>query len=212
MSAVLNVNLQPCSCVPMGAALRPGGQHHSTCPGAPVLIPCPIPRSVTFTVTLGECTCGGLIWRGTPPAMRHRKVGCPALPIRVACSIGGKMWPDTYVDDAETPNLDALPTQAQMNAASAQRALVKALMLGQESAPMVFGYRQMADLLTQRDTVFAALANMARAEEALYGRQNDAMRAIDGSSLMVPEPDNRPSAHTVARYVKRLISQVGALP
>jgi hypothetical protein len=76
-----------------------GRPHAQDCPGAPGLIPCPIPRSFTFWVVLGECSgCGLSQSRSRDGFVRH-DTDCPARPIRVSCPISGETWEESEVDD-----------------------------------------------------------------------------------------------------------------
>jgi len=77
MIPTINVNLKPCACNAGLAAI-------TTCVGAPVLIPCPIPRSVVFNAALGECDCGAI--ESNKRSARETSLfgmaclpGCPAL-------------------------------------------------------------------------------------------------------------------------------------
>lgn len=54
----INVNLKPCDCFRQHVVgMQHLHAHSDDCHGAPTLIPCPLPRSVTFEVRLGECSC-----------------------------------------------------------------------------------------------------------------------------------------------------------
>lgn len=214
----INVNLKPC---PISASHTHA--EGSTCSGAPILIPCPIPRSVTLTVRLGECDggcnrddsslpepCGP--WGEAP----HRP-NCPARPIRVTCSIGGKTWPDTFVEDVECRDAggaifpdDSATHVLALEAVVNLWALVKGLLLN------LFPSTTQGDLVTQRDTVFAALADMARAEEAALKAQERVEAAfpyhrfhrVGGGDHRGP----RPSQARLEAFVEYLAEQVGVMP
>lgn len=213
MTAVpmVNVNLGACRC---GSTHPAWGRqpHTSWCNGKPVLIPCPLPRSVTLQVALGECTCPT---GGRPPEGHWRY--CPARPVKVSCSISGKTWEESEVDDVEFP--DAIetdpaggPARVALEAACRARwALVKALVLGlyptcgNEDVPQ--------EIFEQRDTVFAALAEMAKAEAALAVAWEACPKALQKrahpGSL---RNEQRPSRWMLAAYVEHLVEQVGVMP
>lgn len=198
----LNVNLNPCTCHPDRL------EHHPRCSGVPVPIPCPVQRSVTFTVVLGECTCGHAI--GAPLHMSD----CPARHVRVSFSITGT-WADSEVTDLEihaTPRDAYLAREALVSACRDLWGILKALVLGESSSNVqrLLRAREL-DLFDQRDTVFAALADLARAEEdALQAQQ----RFYEACSIVLPTErrDERPSTGRLAAFVDYLVEQVGALP
>lgn len=192
-------------------------------PGAPVLIPCPLPRSVTFTVRLGEClkACSP---RGFTPG--HIS-GCPGQLIRVSGSISGKTWEESEVTDLDVPGrLAGTNAGADLWRAFRERwALVKALVLGHTawdytmSPAKAIPLATITAMLAQRDAVYAALADMALAERAA----EPAHAAIDellpaslqcrnGLNRLSPPPHARPSATWLAAYIEHLIEQVGVLP
>lgn len=206
----INVNLKPCSpacLVPSWA--RPGTPPHATgCPGTPVLIPCPIPRTVEMTVRLAECTCGE----------RHGWIGpghfddCPARPIRITCSIGGETWEGSEVVSCEAsiPG-DHYPAR-MMDPCRERWTLVKALVLGQRASDYTGwcgpSLRSFAALFAQRDAVFAALADMAQ-----YETKHAARKAELPEGIRPVRPDVAPESHEALwRYVQRLVEQVGVLP
>lgn len=218
----INVNLKKCDC---------GGpyidtSHQSDCPGAPILIPCPIPRSVTFEVALGECECvyPTLSRRPVDP---HRKT-CPARPVKVSLSISGKTWEESEVDDTETivTSSSGLGRDAYPNERAAARerwSLVKALVLGKPYAQVVhvnMDAARIGAIVQQRDAVFSALADMAKAERALWGATQAAFRAIPGlrvtSEIQTTDPDDNDGETQAERwmsaYIEHLIEQVGVLP
>jgi hypothetical protein len=74
----------------------------------------------------------------------------------------------------------------------------------------------LARLYPQRDAVFSALADMARAEKVVFDRQEEAIKAMDEplflpDNFMRAEPNARASASILERYVERLIERVGVL-
>lgn len=192
------------------------GEHDPACRLEidPILIPCPIPRSVTFTVRLGECVCGA------PPAWNHIP-GCPARPIRVTCSISGKTWDESEAHDVEAtePNLLTLPVGVPpvLRACRARWALVKALVtgepLGRRDADRVSDGIAIIELFGQRDAVFAALADMARTEIATLAAQESVVELLDSKRVIFrPTPEGaRPSAQALEVYIERLIEQVSVL-
>lgn len=209
MTPTINVNLKPCD---SGCQTqRPGSKCYAHCAAAPVLIPCPLPRSVNFEVRLGGCYLAGSPLKCTLDAEEHR-VGCPARPVKISCSIAGETWegskPITFTmpDDSEAPT-------AVADACRERWALVRALVLGQSPAPIV-GLANVT-LLSQRDEVFAALCDMARAEEASW-RAACAMLPVvkfTSSDMQVHDPSgDAPSRHWLMAYVEHLIDQVGDLP
>lgn len=215
----INVNLEPCTCgLADRAPTHPPTPHQSHCAAAPVLIPCPIPQRVEFQVALGECVCGGHVGRGPPAIMDRRSATCPARPIKVSCSISGKVWAESEVDDMEchrgmrhdhvcaTEGLDVV-----LQVARDRWALVKALVLGFTRVTMGGVSRNHADVLfAQRDAVFAALAAMARAQQALEATLGDFETVMSGDATACLL-GRRYAQEALARYVKRLVEQVGAL-
>lgn len=196
MTTNINVNLAKCTC---GGPWK-GGGHVPPCLATPVPIPCPISRSVTFEVRVGECTCG-TPFESFPPQHTDR---CPARPIRV--SISGKTWKESHVADVEG-RVDGEISDAEWTACEELWALVKALALGENwdrSKPGI------AALFEQRDAVFAALADMARAEESALQAQQRFYEACP-IVLRTERRGERPSVGRLAAYVEHLIEQVGAL-
>lgn len=186
--------------------------------GPAVRIPLPLDkwRSVTFQVMLGECAMGCHTQR---PGQAHY-AGCPARPVKVSCSISGKTWEESEVTDAWPEKNDGFlcstgETFPALEAACRARWLiVKALVLGRswaEHSPESWDAHNPRALFAQRDTVYLALVDVVRAEEMLFLRGNDALRAATGSAYMRPEPGDRESATTLARYVDRLVEQVSTI-
>lgn len=217
MTASINVNLKRCDCSrPTDGFQR---VHLPTCASTPVLIPCPIRRSVTFGVRIGECAVDGHhlggCYRITNTHGQKSDVihitGCPAKPIRVSCSISGKTWEESEVFDMESPS--GHPDILRL--CYERWALVKALVTGQRH-DLTIRFKTWCDLVDQRDAVFSALADMARAEVAALEAQARVMGAAGWKGIHFADPqhhdDKRPSASFLARYVERLIEQVGVLP
>ena len=136
MTATINVTPRACNqnCATVFPH-PPEGEHWGFCAAAQqVLIPCPIPRSVTFEVALGECTV-------CPP--NREGVGhfasCAAYPIRVSCSISGKTWAESEVTEARSDQTQWQPPFSDENrrllaACRARWALVKALGAGRRAS------------------------------------------------------------------------------
>ena len=234
MSSTINVNLRQCVCfgnyANIGATpetVKPV-EHNEPCrDGSPVLIPLPLDvfRSATFTVALGECMGirpGGCLSEASREwfkfAERHRQE-CPARPVQVECSITS---PDGTWEKSEVTQVERLGGWAlQQEEREAMRicrdrlALVKALVLGRPQVqPDGKWLDAPTDLFTQRDAVYAALADMARAEDAAIQAQRTAsglIQAFDPERTHRGDPGLRPSAGFLDRYVERLIEQVGAL-
>lgn len=226
---VINVNLTKCGCSGgrLNAARRAGNSNpvdplpcDAGCPGGPVLIPCPIPRAVTFGVALGECIRDPFGCRDG----NHASV-CFARSVKVSCSVSGETWEEsqpTTFEAANRPGLafaDDVEADAVVEIVRERWALVKALVLGQAeyTIPLQRGAQPVpwaGDLLTQRDAVFSALADMARVEQAAFEAQERSIRAM-GEPTFLPdnfhraEPHARASASVLERYVERLIEQVG---
>jgi hypothetical protein len=125
--------------------------------------------------------------------------------------------------EAETPTtVDAMGRIAV--ALDARWALVKALVLGKgkdgvlPQTPNAMVAR-VFNLFTQRDAVFSALADMARAEEALWNATASVFRAAHGVCVVTEMHVTDPSDPDVelfterwlAAYVGHLIEQVGTL-
>lgn len=177
---LVNVNLVPCN-----RDIHPGEtpeQHEARCPAKPINVPCPIPRSVTFTVRLGECDarhrpgrCFYHDFETGKDADQEHHPKCPARPISVTCFISGKTWAESDVLDAEIPRgengslFTAFPDD--LAPLRARWALVKVLVLGYNawdytmSKATAVPLSTIAAMLDQRDAVFAAIADKARAEE-----------------------------------------------
>jgi hypothetical protein len=231
--SAVNVNLKPCNCEPMRLGHEKKGRietvvtHHDGCATSPVLIPCPIPRSVTFEVVLGECRCAGpcseAFWMNTKHTYNGQHwSNCPARPVRVTCSVSGKTWEESEVSDAERDDraLESLPPRVEdstLLAASRERwALVKALVTGHGTSLVPFLTRAQAHALqAHRNTVFAALADVARVEDAAARRQECLNKLLRRRPAFVHHgravlAASAPSASGLAQYVADLIEQVGS--
>jgi hypothetical protein len=213
----INVNLKPCTF----ALPHSHGEAPYICGGPEVLLPCPIQRSVTFTVQLGECIgCE----RGRLDGQHFSN--CPARPIRVACSIGGETWAGSEVVDVDLPDSESYPQPAGWRAiflvaARDRWALVKALVTGSDCAAFrathsPIPWTRISPLVTQRDAVFAALADMARMERAYYDAAQAIHKALPSvyvsSDMQVCDPEDAPSSRWLSSYVEFLVEQVGVMP
>ena len=217
MSAAINVNLdRSCYCERFGVGAE---QHHTKdCPGAPVPIHCPLPRSFVVEVEQGEC-------KRDPFGCKngHHASVCFAQTVRVSCSIDGTWGGSEPVDfdDGGATFTDVQLGEAE-DACRERWALVKALVLGFTRVTLGGVSRKEADaLFTQRDAVFAALAKMARHEAAAYEAHAHFQDALGISrydwtpvGYVTPEgaPLEMPSACGMAAYVRHLLKQVEELP
>lgn len=207
MSAI-NVNLEPCDGILCHNDKRTGQRHHDAVCSTqrpPVLIPCLIPRSVTFQVILSPgCYCERLGIDADP----HHVPNCPARPIHVTCSIGGEAWAESRVEDAERadgpgqPNFTESEHMAAVRACNERWALVKALLLNH---PVPATSQAELDLWAQRDAVFSALADMARTRREF----SEANNRLPEFCRLFDKGD--PTHEALARYVANLIDQVGVL-
>jgi hypothetical protein len=215
MSAI-NVNLRPCTCIKNVK----GAPCVATCPSVPILIPCPIQRSVTLEVVLGGCVCWKVqVWaNGRPPCPAF----CPARPVRVSCSISGKTWEESEVEDPEGHGTDGrlvgFVFGSHVHVACRERwALVKALVTGQHVGlpPALAGLRpDIQNLFLQRDAVCTRLASMRRHEEALYAEWltlPDSVKRRCGVEPYNLECERTPAQEALECYVAGLIEQVGVL-
>lgn len=228
MSAV-NVNLRPCVC-PVGWPAADGGHFPRLseamgCDAAPILIPCPIPRSVVFAVTLGECVCPA---RAIPTGAPHRDY-CPGRPTRVVCDIGGKDWASSEVTDVDNPHDpngrwgagSGDLFRSTIAACRARWEVVKSVLL-KGRVPNITGFGPAATetvfrLCEQHKTVFAALARLVQAEEAIHLGEASLLERIP-RTIAPPlwhthsvHGEVRPSGRWLSAYVDLLIEQVGAL-
>jgi hypothetical protein len=183
---------------------------------APVIIPCPIPGSFTAEVRLGECEEAPV---SVQISGRHAAL-CPARPVKVSCSIGGDgTWAGSKVTevDWQTRNergdwnpspMSHVEREAALGACRARWEIVKALVLGTGELP---SHRLHLPLFAQRDAVFAALADMARTEEAQKAASAAATAAIYGAPRVIRAFSEPEYQELLGRYVGRLVEQVGAL-
>lgn len=220
----INVNLKPSRCECPGrflaVPLREQG-HRDDCPAAPVLIPCHIPRSIHLTLSPRECNCitPGKHWPD-----------CHARPVKIAATIGGATWETSEVDDAYETDArtgdEVFYTTAReemvKRLARERWALVRALVLGRHCEPMaVHPTSKWPELSSQRDAVFAALCDMARAERAAHKaflalpmdiRKSSIVGKSCGPVAADPEQTRVSSRLILEHYVDRLVEQVGVLP
>lgn len=217
------INVNQAQCVETcQAASYPTREHLTHCTARPVFIPCPVPRSFPCTVRLGKC------WDSARQAilpMAKASCGltshheqCPARPVKASCSIGGDgTWAGSEVVDIVTVGPTGKPRE--VIAVSHERwALVKALMLGK--TPRLTGTEAtdipVVALIEKRDAVFSALADLARLEQGVWEAQERAVMAL-GEPTFLPdnyqraEPQQRASTSILARFLERLIAQVGAM-
>jgi len=209
----INVNLRPC---PISAAHAHGTG--STCAGAPVLIPCPPPDAFTCEVALGECSgrCNGMLWQNTS----IHGADCPARPVKVSCSIGGDgTWAGSEVNSLSGYSTEIIGAARDLlfDDCRDRWRIVQALVLGQPISPERTLTHAMLNLYEQRDAVYAALADMVRAESAAWDAQASAVSAIDewhaNDWHRSPETQANimPSALILAAYVNQVVEQVRAL-
>ena len=217
MTATINVNLKPCHC----PHAKFNKRHWEDCPaGDPVLIPCPIPPSFDAVVSLGECHQTLLGCEGST-----HNPHCKGRPIRVTCSIGGDgTWAGSEVRalSGHPSTVIGAARDALFAACRERWALVKALVTGGRWEKHAVTELPAA-LVAQRDSVFAALADMARAEKACHAaflalpmdlRKASIIAKQCGPVAADPEDGgiDLPSAKIFALYVERIIEQVGVLP
>jgi hypothetical protein len=225
VTPTINVNLARCNCdrVLLTTGMRPLA-HDTQCAAAPILISCPIPRSVAFYVALGECTerCIPVHTKDGSTGVVH-SAWCPARPVRVGCNIGS---PDGTWARSEVTDLDVPGRIAGTNAvgdvwriARERWALVKALVLGEDWDEN----RATVKLFQQRDAAYVALCDMARAEEAHRNATAtllSALKSVDpassantnAASYALCDDGTQNTENGLAAYVEILIEQVGVLP
>jgi hypothetical protein len=121
---------------------------------------------------------------------------------------------EVFTYDVDQRARDAYP--AEVAAVRDRWALVKALVLGHTDLSSLLTGPTAAAVLSQRDTVFSALADMARLEDSLFAAQvrlDKAAKVPGFSDLAGVSSDTaeRPSAEFFAAYVTHLIEQVGVL-
>lgn len=227
MTPTLNVNLRQCTCghdrCPPDGPDACGVGHVWACKACPVLIPCPIPRSVTFSFSPWNCSPACSSTATMPDGrIRHRGFCAARSPIRVSCSISGKTWEESEVSDVDgIPPHPTQPVIAEVQALLACRArwaLVKALALG-DSADTFGGFLQRwptADqLIYQRDAVFSALADKVRAEQADDSTTRHLIAVLPKlahRSVSDATASDYLSTPALAAYVEHLIEQIGVMP
>lgn len=207
----INVNLKPCSCGHWQWLAGDVGPTKCVC--APVLIPCPIPRAVTFEVAPGECDCAEDARRRRGMPLEPHLRSCHARPIRVVCYIDGETWGDSHVEDIEYP--DGEPQKGTESAlvpmAWERWRAIQMLALGHPATADAVGVLSEAipALESQRDAVFSALCDMARAESAIIQRFVDVDKVYTNR---MRKAFSGVVADELSAYVEHLIEQVGVLP
>jgi len=210
----ININLAPCDCHKRGSFDT--GSHHGECSAVAVPIPCPIPRSAFVHVAPGACDC---MVKDERLDRGFHAGDCAGRPIRVACSIGGKTWEESEVVDVEQHGPTDFSHESQRKEALAVcRTLweiVKALVLGRRVGPTPLRPEHVG-FIAQRDTVYAALADMARAEDQadLAQQRVDVILPKGFLRGCFHEADYarpRSSQRALVAYVEHLIEQVGVL-
>lgn len=233
MAPTINVNLAPCVSWCQRRHAEATATHDTMCPAWPILLPCPVPRSVTFQMVLGECMAafrpGECLSRSRAEALgitgKHHPA-CPAHSVKVACSIVGATWEESDVEHCgphTTISTELMyegtwtTDDAEQYATTTCRdrwALVKALVLG-ERHDSGYGPPLPFEWCERRDAVFAELADMARAEVA-------AERAQQRCDEVFPYPryrqqtdtdhrQEKPSRGRLAAYVRYLLEQAEVL-
>lgn len=217
MQPTVNVNLKSCSCEP-GTA-----KEWTECSAAPVLIPCPIPRSVTFEVRLGECTVYGHhlggCYRITNTQGEKSDVihvaGCPARSVRVSCSISGETWGATKITDFERADGQSWSTDIERvrvwDSVGARWILLEALVLGHTDLSALLTGPKALEMLVQRDAVYAALAKARRMEDGLYDALGDLPTGIASVAGRPVGARFTFAEQGLAAYVSRLVEQVGVM-
>lgn len=242
MKPTINVNLTKCDCSAglLNAARRCGNPAPVDpltcgvdCNGVPLIIPCSIPRTVEFTVTLPQrCpthphdggTCEPL--RGEPARCVYGEHSMPT-PVTVSCSIRGETWEESDPKDIHHADGGYLVDAQTQQIIRERWALVKALLL--DTAPAEHPLST-ATMLAQRTEVFLALAAMARVEVADFKTSVALFQALkradpEGSSFgdhpaayamgwKDPADEDAPlNSHAgLAAYVEILLEQTKALP
>lgn len=217
----INVNLtQNCRCKEVIAAI-PGviyatiiDGHMDTCPARPVLILCHIPRSVVMEVRLGECTRGCSTNGPTnPPGLHDQR--CRARPIRVVCDIGGETWGESEVIESsiEDASTSLLATDSRIVAACRERwALVKALVTGQPREHNGSAWTgAMVPFFSQRDAVFANLAESARHQMARMAALDRVLKALEPDAQIQNCTEFAIEESFLRGFVARMIDQVGRM-
>lgn len=211
----INVNLAACT---FYGVCNVRGAHIDKCPGKPVLVPLPLEpwRTVRMKVRLGECRC---INKDRADDGLHA-ASCPARPIEVTCSIGGKDWPSSEATEVErSVNDDHIMGDHRMGLlADACRSLwdvVRAMLTN--PGLRITGWAGSVAMYETRDAVYAAICEMARHEDAHAQARQHAYDAMDASGHIADSEHvraritPRESSVVLAAYVQRLIEQVGSL-
>ena len=218
MTATINVNLKPC---PISAAHAHGSD--STCAGAPILLPCPVPPSVTFQVVLGACKCHVVERPHVESGCWRHDTDCPARPVSVSCSTSGRTWEESEVTevDWQTRNErgDWNPSPMSQQERDAALAACRARWNTVVKLLLIFGVRWegLDRIKSERDAVYAALADMARAEETRVVARRKACSAIDPSGYLTDSTHAEASriqpesTSVLAIYVGHLIESVSML-
>lgn len=225
MTPTINVNLRPCDALCSTRMRDSAGliRHRPDCRGTPLVIPCPIPRAVTFQVVLGECACASLGWAHLP----GHHADCPARPVSVACVVGGATWEESEVDDIEnagSPNgcfTGLLGLHLARALVRERWGWLKSIMLGHSLSDCPAAVQALRPL---RDDVFNALKAMAEAERASRAASKalyNALRQADPQADDVDGPDGSygfgwddalPNAAAgIAAFLEISIENVGAL-
>ena len=194
----INVNLTPnrCECPGRFLAVPLREQDHRTdCPASPILIPCPIQRSVAMVV------CG----------------------VKYAVAIGGNTWATSHVEDVDAYHDvgTAAPTQSVINECNTRWDTIRAILYAAPEFSRPGGWFSLDGrmaLFASRDAVFSAVCAMARNEREQREVQ-DRLRTLDLPSGdrckdmgdMGEARDSR-AALALERYVTMLIEQVGVGP
>lgn len=178
------------------------------CPGAPVLVPCPIGRA------------------HGPMKIQHPTLG----DVEVMLTISGDTWETSAIsevvlvwrDGARHAEEEGWPTQRDCDAAhdigvhfwNVVKNYLTLPAPSFSSSPIL---APIAALYVQRDAVFAALVDMSRAEDAA----REAQARCDAAApfpIVAPgashnlSPERRPSATRLASFVSYLLEQVQVLP
>lgn len=210
----ININLTQCKSPAHGHPF-----HGAYCFANPILIPCPIPRSVTLEIQLehepavcsacdgsGEGQYDGTrcrLCRGRGTEVRRED---DINSIRVSCSISGKTWEESWVSDVEVRGIPGRAVQF-IGPCGERWGFIKSLMLGHSLTDCP---EPIHNMRAQRDAVFSALADMARAEETIETAQQSFFGALHGHGKTIVRIA-RPSHSLMETYVEHLIEQVGML-
>jgi hypothetical protein len=164
--------------------------HRDGCPGTPVLLQCPIPSEVV----LMRCSD------------RHRSV---------TCYLGGDgTWAGSRLRgvDSSAASMAAMSDAAAWASCNQRWKLIKALVLGK--APREWDWAKVvtdgetsvrvSSFFAQRDEVFVALTDMARAEEATCAARDAVRKARGLPPSRALARELRESAIGLDDYVKRL--------